>query len=224
MGPEIEPAPPPPPPPAPHAPRRLTRSSRERMWAGVAGGMAEYFDLDPSLVRLIWVAAAVVSHGLAVPLYFLAWIILPRDDRSPKPGGVQWRDWSQEFHAETQRLAEEARRVASEFQGPTSTTETPVEPTPTAEPQPVTDKGPAPRYEPGASAPWTSSSSGEPAPAPTWSTTTDIDEPRRNGGSPRSAGVVLVGLGAFLLAANAGWFAWFNWGSMWPRQVDWWGR
>ena len=235
MGPEIEPAPPPPPPPAPNAPRRLTRSSRERMWAGVAGGMAEYFDLDPSLVRLIWVAAAVVSHGLAVPLYFLAWIILPRDDRSPRPGGVQWRDWSQEFHAETQRLAEEARRVASEFQGPSSPTGNPVEPTPTPEPRPETDKGPAPRYEPGYTAPWTSTSS-EPAPAPTWSATTDMDEPRRNGGSPRSAGVVLVGLGAFLLAANAGWFAWFNWGSMWPlifiglgvllllRQVDGWGR
>src|SRR5262249_16305937 len=43
---------PPPPPP----PRRLVRSSRERMCAGVAGGMAEYFDIDPSLVRLLWVA------------------------------------------------------------------------------------------------------------------------------------------------------------------------
>jgi hypothetical protein len=61
-------------------------------------------------------------------------------------------------------------------------------------------------------------------------------EPRRNGGHPRTVGVVLVGLGAFLLAANAGWFAWFNWGSMWPlifiglgivllaRQFNWWDR
>src|SRR5216683_2237897 len=58
------PASPPPPPYSPYGPpppssRRLVRSSRERMWAGVAGGMAEYFDLDPSLVRLMWVAAAV---------------------------------------------------------------------------------------------------------------------------------------------------------------------
>ena len=52
------------------------------MWAGVAGGLAEYFDLDPALVRLLWVAAAVVSGGLAVPVYILAWIILPRDDRN----------------------------------------------------------------------------------------------------------------------------------------------
>jgi phage shock protein PspC (stress-responsive transcriptional regulator) len=218
------------------------------MWAGVAGGMAEYFDLDPSLVRLIWVAAAVVTHGLAIPLYILAWIILPRDDRSPAAGQAPWRDWSQEFHAETQRLAEEARRVATEFQGPSSTTSTPsttsAETASTAEPQPATDKSPASAP----SAPWTSTTSTPseplptwsatttpPEPAPSWSTPTDLDEPRR-GGQPRTVGVVLVGLGAFLLAANAGWFAWVNWGSMWPlifiglgvlllaRQFDWWGR
>src|ERR1700674_3039658 len=115
MGPEsASPTPPfsPPPyppyvPPPPH-PRRLMRSSRERMWAGVAGGMAEYFDLDPALVRLLWVAATVVSGGLAVPIYILAWIILPREDRMADAGPSAWRDWSQEFHSETQRLADEA--------------------------------------------------------------------------------------------------------------------
>lgn len=274
MGPEIAPSSPPPPPPAPRQSRRLTRSTRERMWAGVAGGMAEYFDLDPSLVRLIWVAAAVVTHGLAIPLYILAWIILPRDDRSPAGGQTPWRDWSQEFHAETQRLAEEARRVATEFQGPSSpstastsstssasATETvsstsPPEGASTSEPQPATDKTPAPAPSPswtaattppGPAPTWSASSTpSEPAPtwstpttppepAPSWSTPSDLDEPRR-GGQPRTVGVVLVGLGAFLLAANAGWFAWFNWGAMWPlifiglgvillaRQFDWWGR
>ena len=71
MGPEFAPPPTPPAPPyvpappGPPRPRRLVRSSRERMWAGVAGGMAEYFDLDPALVRLLWVAAAVVVGGIA---------------------------------------------------------------------------------------------------------------------------------------------------------------
>src|SRR5919204_3305467 len=83
----------PPSPPPPPRPRRLTRSSRERMWAGVAGGMAEYFDLDPSLVRLLWIAATVVSGGLAGPLYILAWIILPRDDRAMADSAHAWRDW-----------------------------------------------------------------------------------------------------------------------------------
>src|SRR3954470_24204177 len=100
-------------PPPPPRPKRLTRSAREKMVSGVAGGMAEYFDIDASLVRLIWVAAAVVSHGLAIPIYILAWIILPRDDRPPAAtGSAAWRDWSHEFHDETHRLAEWSRQVA----------------------------------------------------------------------------------------------------------------
>jgi phage shock protein C len=197
------------------------RSSRERMWAGVAGGMAEYFDLDPSLVRLLWIAATVVSGGLAVPVYILAWIILPRDDRPPVGGGgpYQWRDWSQEFHAETQRLAEEARRVAGEVgqgwhgtnAGPTSTDPTTGKGTPTATPGPV-----------------------PPAPEDAWWTSERYVEPHRHHGRhPRSAGVILVGLGVLLLAANAGIFSWIEWRTMWPlifiglglillaRQADW---
>src|SRR6476660_4028368 len=89
-------APPPPYPPygPPPRPRRLTRSSRERMWAGVSGGIADFFDLDPSLVRLLWVAATVVTGGLAVAVYILAWILLPRDDRVPNGGQHAWSDWS----------------------------------------------------------------------------------------------------------------------------------
>src|SRR5205085_8177113 len=55
-------------------PRRLFRSTRERMWAGVAGGMAEYFDLDPTLMRLIWVVGTVVTAGLLVAVYFVMWV------------------------------------------------------------------------------------------------------------------------------------------------------
>src|SRR4051812_25438335 len=111
QGPEINAPPSPPsksaPPPPPPRPRRLTRSAREKMVGGVAGGMAEYFDIAASLVRLIWVAAAVVSHGLAIPIYILAWILLPRDDRPPATSAsAAWRDWSQDFHDETHRLAE----------------------------------------------------------------------------------------------------------------------
>src|SRR5687768_4023624 len=98
--------------PQPAPPRRLMRSTRDRMWAGVAGGLAEYFDVDPSLIRLIWAAATIITGGLAIPVYIVAWILLPRDDRPPGRPEV-WRDWSREFHSETQRLADEARRMAS---------------------------------------------------------------------------------------------------------------
>ena len=83
------------------------------MWAGVAGGLAEYFDLDPALVRLIWVLAAVLTGGLAIPIYIVAWIIIPRDDRPPMYGSQVIHDWSHELHTEAERLADEARRVAA---------------------------------------------------------------------------------------------------------------
>jgi phage shock protein C len=62
--------------------KRLTRSSRERLWAGVAGGMAEYFEVDPVIMRIIWVAAAVLTSGLAIPAYIVMWLVMPRDDQS----------------------------------------------------------------------------------------------------------------------------------------------
>jgi phage shock protein C len=58
--------------------RRLYRSRRHRMIAGVCGGLAEYFGWDPSLVRLI----AVVSILLPGPqflAYIIAWIVIPED-------------------------------------------------------------------------------------------------------------------------------------------------
>jgi len=60
--------------------RRLTRSRRESMLAGVAGGVAEYLDLDPTLVRLGLVVATFLT-GPAVPLlYAIAWLVVPPAD------------------------------------------------------------------------------------------------------------------------------------------------
>ena len=68
--------------------RRLTRSSRERILTGVAGGMAEYFDLDPVVVRLLWIAAAILSGGLAIPAYIVMYMVMPRGDSTfAAPGG-----------------------------------------------------------------------------------------------------------------------------------------
>ncbi|HLG71968.1 MAG TPA: PspC domain-containing protein [Chloroflexota bacterium] len=71
--------------------RRLSRSSRERMWGGVAGGLALYFDIDPTLMRLMWVVATVVTAGLFVAVYFVMWIIMPLDTEVPT-GGWQASD------------------------------------------------------------------------------------------------------------------------------------
>ena len=57
---------------------RLYRSTRERMLGGVCGGLAEYFQIDVTLIRLITVVIA-FAGGIGFFGYFIAWIIIPRD-------------------------------------------------------------------------------------------------------------------------------------------------
>ncbi|RFM25021.1 MAG: PspC domain-containing protein [Candidatus Thermochlorobacter aerophilum] len=57
--------------------KRLYRSSRERMIAGVAGGLAEYFDIDPVFVRILFVASIFLS-GIGILIYLVLWIITPQ--------------------------------------------------------------------------------------------------------------------------------------------------
>jgi phage shock protein C len=62
--------------------RRLTRSDSNRMVGGVAGGLAEYLDVDPTIVRLALVLATLVT-GPGVPLlYAIAWFVIPPADRA----------------------------------------------------------------------------------------------------------------------------------------------
>lgn len=56
--------------------KRLYRSRKERMLAGVCGGIAEYFEVDPTLVRLAWVLFTFVG-GAGIVAYIIAWIIVP---------------------------------------------------------------------------------------------------------------------------------------------------
>ncbi|MDH7515587.1 MAG: PspC domain-containing protein [Bacteroidota bacterium] len=58
--------------------KKLYRSRRDRIIAGVAGGLAEYFEVDPVLVRLIFVVLTFI-HGIGVIGYILLWIIVRRE-------------------------------------------------------------------------------------------------------------------------------------------------
>ncbi|MDP8238895.1 MAG: PspC domain-containing protein [Candidatus Hatepunaea meridiana] len=55
--------------------RRLYRSRDERLFAGVCGGLAEYFNIDPIIVRLTFVFLQLVG-GPGILLYILLWIIV----------------------------------------------------------------------------------------------------------------------------------------------------
>ena len=64
------------PPPHPGQPRRLTRRSDDRVLGGVSGGLGDYFNVDPAIFRLIFVALA-FAGGTGVMLYVLAWLLMP---------------------------------------------------------------------------------------------------------------------------------------------------
>lgn len=56
--------------------KKLYRSTEDRKIAGVCGGIGEYFDVDPTLVRLLAVVL-VLAGGSGVLGYILAWIVVP---------------------------------------------------------------------------------------------------------------------------------------------------
>jgi phage shock protein PspC (stress-responsive transcriptional regulator) len=60
--------------------KRLYRSEKNRMLGGVCGGLAEYFNVDPTIVRLLWILF-VLTFGTGVLAYLVAWLIVPT-----KPG------------------------------------------------------------------------------------------------------------------------------------------
>lgn len=57
--------------------KRLYRSKKEQMLGGICGGLAEYLDVDPSIIRLVCVVLIVLSWGLFLLVYIAAWIIIP---------------------------------------------------------------------------------------------------------------------------------------------------
>ncbi|MDI6739811.1 MAG: PspC domain-containing protein [Candidatus Edwardsbacteria bacterium] len=57
--------------------KKLYRSRTNRMIAGVCGGLGEYFEVDPTMVRLLAAVAGLVTFGTAAVVYLIAWVIIP---------------------------------------------------------------------------------------------------------------------------------------------------
>ena len=63
--------------------KRLYRSVRDRRIGGVAAGTAEYFDVDPSIARVLWVLLAVFTGGGFLIVYLVMWAIVPEEPWDP---------------------------------------------------------------------------------------------------------------------------------------------
>jgi phage shock protein C len=62
--------------------KKLTRSADDRWLAGVCGGLGQYFDVDPTLIRVIFVLASLFLGAVVggMILYVILWILIPEED------------------------------------------------------------------------------------------------------------------------------------------------
>jgi phage shock protein C len=70
--------------------KRLVRPRANRKIAGVCAGFAEYFDLDVTLVRVVWLVLLLIPPCLGLLSYLIAWIVMPEEpEMHPVPTGPQ---------------------------------------------------------------------------------------------------------------------------------------
>ena len=58
-------------------PKKLFRSRHNRMLAGVCGGLADYFNIDPTLMRVITIVLAFTPFVPVIIIYLLLWLLIP---------------------------------------------------------------------------------------------------------------------------------------------------
>jgi phage shock protein C len=213
---------------------RLYRSRDDRMVAGVAGGLAAYLNIDPSLVRILWVVLIPLTGGLILLLYLAMALIVPEqrfdDDR--------WRAWEAQSANWTAPPAEPPARsddpwasntaFASDQSATGSSGETPPDTGAVAEPSaafaPTTSTDAATNaFDPTASGgPMTTGATPPGASGPSWSTPPPDSRPswappperRHDRTAPLVFGLILVFIGAVLLARS--YLPGIDWGLTWP--------
>ena len=60
--------------------KRLYRSGKDKILGGVCGGLARYFNVDPTIIRLLWIFFS-LAYGTGILAYIIAWIVIPRNPR-----------------------------------------------------------------------------------------------------------------------------------------------
>jgi phage shock protein C len=63
--------------------RKLYRSRADRVVAGVLGGFAEYANMDPTLVRALYVLLTLITGGGAIVAYLILWLVIPEAPQPP---------------------------------------------------------------------------------------------------------------------------------------------
>jgi phage shock protein C len=179
---------------------RLYRSPSDRVIAGVAGGLATWLNIDPSLIRIAWVLLAIFSGGIFVLVYFVMMIVVPL----PPPG---WRPRPRDTGAWAPPPSADPVEGWAPGGGPA----------PGAGPSGAgpsgagpSGAGPSAGSDPSASSGWNTPPPAWPAPPPGWSTS------QFAGNAGIVAGAVLVLLGVWFLIDE---FIHIDWSLLWPVAV-----
>ena len=88
-------------------PKKLFRSKNNSVLAGVCGGLGEYFDVDPVLVRALFVLIT-LAGGSGIVLYLILWIIIPSAENIEA-------DFEKNIKSNVEDIKSKAKTVANEF-------------------------------------------------------------------------------------------------------------
>lgn len=121
--------------------QRLTRSNTDRIIAGVAGGIANYLNVDPTLVRLGFVL--LVFTGVPIWIYLVLWAVLPTESTMNQSFGQQVRENFAEMEQRATQVANQVSSQVSQIMGNEQARQVNQPTPPAGASQPEQNQGPA---------------------------------------------------------------------------------
>lgn len=90
--------------------KKLYRSQKDKIIGGVCGGLAEYFDVDATIIRLLFVLVVVLG-GAGVLVYLILWLVLPKSPDEPmRLDKEKVNEFASEIKEKAQNLAESFKK------------------------------------------------------------------------------------------------------------------
>jgi|SRR5690554_4865666 len=91
--------------------KRLFRSEKDKVIAGVCGGLAVYFDIDPSILRLIFLLGLIFGFSTSFWIYIVLWIILPTESQVKEQGSEVIRKNVEEMKEKAEGFVEDVKKA-----------------------------------------------------------------------------------------------------------------
>jgi phage shock protein C len=191
--------------------RRLYRSYDDRVLAGVAGGMAETYDLDPALVRIGWVVLALLTGGTILVAYIVIALVVPLAPDDQPAGTWPAHSWPT-APGVSLATAPGTSPAAMPAEG------APLDETASYQASTAPEPPPGPAYDEQAPA-YPPSPTNQPSMSERELRRQRRHERRRGGGDMAGAliiGLILILIGGYFLLREYGFLAGIAWGQLWP--------